>query len=304
MNKLSTNPVGRPARKVYQFNASTGDLVAVHDGLKAAATQSGAAMTMISGIASKHAAEAQGLTTSFYGRTTNNGLYTWRYTDIRTPVVLNKGGRKKGSSVSAINSTRTVKPGEAASVEVGKNDHAVVTIKRGAIELEVVKAQGAASLEKMPQSEWATLPKTAKEARVLGADWYFTNEPCKFGHVFPRRTSTMDCAKCRLDKQREKIKQYKETTDKMGAIGIINNIEERNVTSRATAAGRYLRYYFDPAGCKKGHHECLRYTRSGLCVPCMNKAYKESRDRQTSRRLSIDNGCILEGRRTIVVNKK
>ena len=100
--RLSTNPTGRPTRKVYQFVAATGEFVAMFDGLKAASKSSGASIPMISGIASKHAAEAQGLTTTFYGRTTNNGLYTWRYTDTRVPVVMGVGGRKKGSTVSAL----------------------------------------------------------------------------------------------------------------------------------------------------------------------------------------------------------
>ncbi len=42
----------------------------------------------------------------------------------------------------------------------------------------------------------ATLPKTRKEAKELGAELYFTGKPCKHGHIAPRITKGA-CVICR-----------------------------------------------------------------------------------------------------------
>ena len=39
------------------------------------------------------------------------------------------------------------------------------------------------------------LPKTRSEAKALGAKFYFTGEPCKHGHVAPRKTKGV-CTEC------------------------------------------------------------------------------------------------------------
>ena len=39
------------------------------------------------------------------------------------------------------------------------------------------------------------LPKTRKEAQATGAKYYFTGEPCKHGHIAPRKTKGA-CAEC------------------------------------------------------------------------------------------------------------
>lgn len=39
------------------------------------------------------------------------------------------------------------------------------------------------------------LPKTRKEAQALGATHYFTGEPCKHGHIAPRKTKGA-CVEC------------------------------------------------------------------------------------------------------------
>ena len=41
------------------------------------------------------------------------------------------------------------------------------------------------------------LPKTRAEAKATGAKYYFTGEPCKHGHVAPRKTkgSCVECLK-------------------------------------------------------------------------------------------------------------
>jgi 5-methylcytosine-specific restriction endonuclease McrA len=41
----------------------------------------------------------------------------------------------------------------------------------------------------------STLPKTRSEAKATGAKYYFTGEPCKHGHIAPRKTKGV-CVEC------------------------------------------------------------------------------------------------------------
>lgn len=41
----------------------------------------------------------------------------------------------------------------------------------------------------------SSLPKTRAEAKALGAKYYFTGEPCKHGHIAPRKTKGA-CVEC------------------------------------------------------------------------------------------------------------
>lgn len=43
----------------------------------------------------------------------------------------------------------------------------------------------------------ANLPKTRAEAKATGAKYYFTGDPCKYGHIAPRKTkgSCVECLK-------------------------------------------------------------------------------------------------------------
>ena len=48
----------------------------------------------------------------------------------------------------------------------------------------------------------ANLPKTRAEAKALGAKHYFTGEPCKHGHIAPRKTkgACVECLKVEWEK--------------------------------------------------------------------------------------------------------
>jgi len=54
------------------------------------------------------------------------------------------------------------------------------------------------------------LPKTRKEAQDKGAKYYFTGEPCKHGHVAPRKTkgSCVECLKVEWQQASEKRAEY------------------------------------------------------------------------------------------------
>jgi hypothetical protein len=54
------------------------------------------------------------------------------------------------------------------------------------------------------------LPKTRKEAQALGATHYFTGEPCKHGHVAPRKTkgACIECIKVEWQKSNVTRAEY------------------------------------------------------------------------------------------------
>jgi group I intron endonuclease len=63
----------------------------------------------------------------------------------------------------------------------------------------------AAATEQLPE-EYAGMPRTRTEAKVLGAKKYFTGAPCKYGHVAPRYTKG-ECVVCAADEQRRRLKK-------------------------------------------------------------------------------------------------
>ena len=60
------------------------------------------------------------------------------------------------------------------------------------------------------------LPKTRAEAKTTGAKYYFTGEPCKHGHIAPRKTkgSCLICLQLEWQTAKEKRAQYFEEYNK------------------------------------------------------------------------------------------
>lgn len=56
----------------------------------------------------------------------------------------------------------------------------------------------------------STLPKTRAEAKAAGAKYYFTGEPCKHGHVAPRKAkgACIECLKAEWEKGNEARAEY------------------------------------------------------------------------------------------------
>ena len=56
----------------------------------------------------------------------------------------------------------------------------------------------------------ADMPKTRAEAKALGAGYYFTGEPCKHGHIAPRKTkgACVNCLKVEWEKGNQSRAQY------------------------------------------------------------------------------------------------
>jgi hypothetical protein len=51
------------------------------------------------------------------------------------------------------------------------------------------------------------LPKTAREAKLEGSNYYYTGKPCVNGHVTRRLTSTRACYECHLEHVRNRLKK-------------------------------------------------------------------------------------------------
>ena len=54
------------------------------------------------------------------------------------------------------------------------------------------------------------LPKTRSEAKVQGSAYYFTGDPCKHGHIAPRKTkgACVDCLKLEWQRGNETRAEY------------------------------------------------------------------------------------------------
>ena len=86
--------------------------------------------------------------------------------------------------------------------------------------------------------DYETLPKTRKEAKAIGAKYYYTGEPCSRGHVAPRKTKGC-CIECmREDWTTDNARRAeKPKTEAAKAAG--RRYYERNLELvRARAAGR------------------------------------------------------------------
>lgn len=56
----------------------------------------------------------------------------------------------------------------------------------------------------------ANLPKTRAEAKATGAKYYFTGEPCKHGHIAPRKTkgACLECLKLEWERGNQTRAEY------------------------------------------------------------------------------------------------
>jgi 5-methylcytosine-specific restriction endonuclease McrA len=56
----------------------------------------------------------------------------------------------------------------------------------------------------------ASLPKTRSQAKAVGAKYYFTGEPCKHGHIAPRKTkgACVDCLRVEWEESSTKRIEY------------------------------------------------------------------------------------------------
>ena len=94
------------------------------------------------------------------------------------------------------------------------------------------------------------LPKTRKEAQELGVKYYFTGEPCKHGHIAPRKTkgSCVECLKVEWQEAAEKRVDYfreynkrEDVRDRKNDWYLAN--KEQVIAAAATRPPEVLRQY-------------------------------------------------------------
>ena len=109
------------------------------------------------------------------------------------------------------------------------------------------------------------LPKiiSRAQAKKRNLPRYFTNKPCKEGHVAELVTANGQCVTCAL----QMGQRYR---DKAKDIGLSNNLESPPVTvlSRDEAIQQRVRFFFTGKKCRNKHLS-QRYTRTGGCVECI-----------------------------------
>ena len=87
----------------------------------------------------------------------------------------------------------------------------------------------------------AQLPKTRKEAQDSGAKYYFTGEPCKHGHIAPRKTkgACVECLKVEWQQAAEKradyFREYNKSEAGQQAKRKYYEANKENVIARAQA---------------------------------------------------------------------
>ena len=95
-----------------------------------------------------------------------------------------------------------------------------------------------------------TLPKTRAEAKAVGASHYFTGEPCKHGHIAPRKTkgACVECLKVEwlkaVDTRAEYFRAYNKREDvKDRKHEWYQENREQVIQAAATRPARVLREY-------------------------------------------------------------
>lgn len=145
-----------------------------------------------------------------------------------------------------------------------------------------------------------TLPKTLKEARDNGSQFYYTGKPCKHGHLAPKNAVKSYCLCCKSKKNEDQIKEWFFRRRDYGDYHKLNSLKywsdkgqkEPKIISKKEAIESNLVRYYTGLPCPKNHYD-ERYTSNGGCVVCSyeeqvtehakkryNKWYIENRERK------------------------
>lgn len=137
-----------------------------------------------------------------------------------------------------------------------------------------------------------SLPKSRKKALDVGEDFYYTDKPCKRGHLSKRRATNRNCLDCERmfdESRKEYFSQYAEDNkeqrrensrrfNKKQSVVRAAKREESywnsipkelwdSVVSKEDAINKGLNKYFTGLPCKYGH-VAERYVTSRSCVEC------------------------------------
>lgn len=214
----------------------------------------------------------------------------------------------------ALRTTMDTKDGRPVITFNGDN----VIIEQVEYPPEDKRHRGDKTIDKMyPMEVLLQMPRTKKEAVEKGETKYFTNKPCKHGHLTYRQVTSGLCARCASIKGIAYVKNRRKSGDflpweKMGkevkqilstVPATIRNSNERTVTDRIEAARKGLMFYYDPSPCENGHEDKQRYVSNNACVVCSRKAQQEHRDRQRQKTVIVDNENVMS-KPTIIIEDK
>lgn len=128
------------------------------------------------------------------------------------------------------------------------------------------------------------LPESQKRAKALGADYYYTGEKCKYGHLDKRLTQTGNCMTCLV----ERGKAGRLKNERSGKK--IRSNENQKLAEEAYYAG--FNTYTSTKSCPKGHFE--RYVSSNNCVECNRKQMSDRAEKVRWRRIKREYGITKE----------
>lgn len=82
-----------------------------------------------------------------------------------------------------------------------------------------------------------------EDAEKSGLKHYFTGQPCKHGHIAPRRVSSTDCTVCSLERQRtDAVKQHKRAYYEKNKELLRSKAADRYVKNREAVIQKALDY--------------------------------------------------------------
>jgi len=130
-------------------------------------------------------------------------------------------------------------------------------------------------------------PRSLAEAKKTGATRYWSETPCKYGHIGWRTTRNYSCQWChRLISQKNRVaKSIKNKTERQ-EIPIIYR-EDHPIISRSAAREKGLSRYFTGIVCKRGHI-CERLVSSNTCMECTRILSREGYEKNPEVRKRAD----------------
>ena len=113
--------------------------------------------------------------------------------------------------------------------------------------------------------EYSKYPSTARHARAIGLDFYYTGVKCKRGHLSLQYTSSGNCMACIEEKRHVVFTNYRGT----------RNTPKRSKENQTLAEDAFKNGFttYNPISpCPKGHYE--RFIGNNNCVQCSNEINK------------------------------
>lgn len=115
-----------------------------------------------------------------------------------------------------------------------------------------------------PPEQWASLPRSNRDAERVGADYYFTGKPCPNGHMAPRTSGRKRCVECQYENSEQAAKDATIDVARSRCSDL-----DLLALPRSAAEARRLgeRFYFTGLPCVGGH-VTRSYAHNNTCAAC------------------------------------